>query len=203
MKTFIYIFVSIIIVAETTAQNTAKIYSTISNKEFNTSIITNTYTNAELLLKADALNNDANTMLINCVFFSNEDKKQIKLKALSLKKEADVIVLQVNENIVAENIATYMQNTNQIAKFYDQIIDNSTIPLSVTSLINDAIASFKLSYEIQQESQSIKSIAARAASLSNAIEKQIIALNKQSLAISIAKQIISNTGHSKNAIAFK
>ena len=123
----------------------------------------------------------------------NGDNKILQLEIVDeLKKQAYIFQIKASELSFQNTLSEFSFNKldfYSLLKLAPQIND---IVIKCTSKHNDAERNLKLAKEIRQEAYAMANLASIAGTLSNAEEKEYLALKKQSQAIELLQTITAS-----------
>ena len=119
-------------------------------------------------------------------------KQELIAEANDLLSIAQNIQIKVFEKSGAENKETYEFNKTSISSLLEKSNLSAIAGKEVNNLISDAGLNMRLANEMRQEAYAMPTPAAKLGSLSNADEKETVAISDQNQAIHILKSYAAN-----------
>lgn len=128
-----------------------------------------------------------------------EQANQLKIGAQKLKEEAELaeqnyFTKQIEASQLSAQISfqKFQENKKTILVFYTQISKTNNVYTQVTLVDNESERLMKLAKEIREEAVAQISLQAKVGSMSNAEEKETLALNKQIEALGMIEKYLSD-----------
>lgn len=128
-----------------------------------------------------------------------EQAKQLKIGAQKLREEAELaeqnyITKQIEASQLSAQISLhkFQENKKTILVFYNQTPNTNKVYTQVALVDNESERLMKLAKEIREEAAAQLTLQAKIGSMSNAEEKEALALNKQAEAIEMIKNCLSD-----------
>lgn len=174
----------------------------VSETVNNTSTINTTHSLADILgdhiKQAEDMKNTAQQLRNTALTSSLNQKTVLINEAISL--EADYIAKQLEVSALRSKLdyEKFCENRAVIASLMDHVKDNEALVNKATQLNNEAEYLMKMGKELREEANAQLNNAAKYGAMSNAEEKETLALHKQTESISIIE-----TQNSKSIVANK
>lgn len=114
-------------------------------------------------------------------------KTELVEEANALYKQAEMMFITALELSGVKNKETYTLNKAALNQLLEKNDISATAGKQIQSLINDAEMNMRFAYEMREEANAMPTNAAKLGSLSNADEKETLALSEQNQALNILK----------------
>jgi len=180
--------------------NKEKVYPTLLSTEIpaNTestsgetnNINTRSYAN-QLIKQAEELTIRENTLRKEAQTKKDEEKKKLIASASALFMQATIKQILASEINGKLNLEQYNVNFVTFNTLIVKLDESTTVYVLASELKQEAAFSIKQAKEMREEAYSLKSLSARLGVLSNAEEKEVVALEKQQQAIEIVKKSLA------------
>lgn len=181
----------------------------IDNNTFNYYNNTNCYTTmvyaSELLKQAEELNSIEQVLRTSSKTKVGEEKNRLVKSANELRSQSELKQIQASEITGKVNLETFNNNKVIFIVLIKKVNSNEAVIIEEAKIINnEAEHNMKLAKEMREEAYSMPSNAAKLGAMSNAEEKESIALNKQDQAITLVKKYTAgNTPKRTNDLVMK
>lgn len=148
----------------------------------------NNSTSTQLNIEAEELFNKAQKLRGESQTKTGTEKDKLLNEAKAAEEEGNEKNLQAAEITKTDNATIYTTNTDNLNTLIDGKKASETDIAEAKKLMDEANVTFKQATSIREESNSLANIGAKLGGLSNAEEKEALALNKQQQALDLLKK---------------
>ena len=148
----------------------------------------NNSTSTQLNIEAEELFNKAQKLRGESQTKTGTEKDKLLNEAKAAEEEGNEKNLQAAEITKTDNATIYTTNTDNLNTLVDGKKASETDIAEAKKLMDEANVTFKQATSIREESNSLTNIGAKLGGLSNAEEKEALALNKQQQALDLLKK---------------
>ena len=148
----------------------------------------NNSTSTQLNIEAEELFNKAQKLRGESQTKTGTEKDKLLNEAKAAEEEGNEKNLQAAEITKTDNATIYTTNTDNLNTLIDGKKASETDIAEAKKLMDEANVTFKQATSIREESNSLTNIGAKLGGLSNAEEKEALALNKQQQALDLLKK---------------
>lgn len=155
--------------------------------------VTTTFSFNELILKAEELTNQAK-MVKEHALKLNDDNKIMQLEiATELQQQALIYQIKASEISFQNTLSEFAFNKLEFLQLLNSVPQLKDVITNCNNKHNDAERNLRLAKEMRQEAYNMPSLAGTLGTMSNAEEKEYLALQKQNQAIEQLKTIVLNS----------